>query len=134
MDIKEFNESICNHPSNIDSLARIKEKYQREEFEIFEAIKLLMKELSNYYSVQIREVERDDNKVRITIENHCFLRKPIKHRKNLDFGKSFCRINKGYFETAFRYLLRNKIRNVVINYLGNDEFKDVCIEELIFYL
>ncbi|TFF89313.1 MAG: hypothetical protein EU549_01065 [Promethearchaeota archaeon] len=114
--------------------SRIKEKYQKEEFSIIESIEILMKELSNYYSIQIKEIGNDDNKIRIIIENHCFLRAPIKHREKLNYGKAFCRINKGYFETAFRSLLGNKVRKVGINYLGNDEYKDVCIEELIFHL
>jgi Txe/YoeB family toxin of Txe-Axe toxin-antitoxin module len=113
---------------------RIKEKYQKEQFDILEALEILMKELSQYYSVQVRNIEREENLVKIVIENHCFLRKPIKHREKLNFGKSFCRVNKGYFETAFRNLLGDSVQKVVINYLGNDEFKDVCVEELIFHI
>ena len=69
----------------------------------------------------------------MVIENRCFLREPIKHREKLEFGKSFCRVNKGYFEEAFQILVGNGIKNIEINFLENDEEKDVCIEELNFY-
>ena len=112
---------------------RIKQEYQKEEFDIIETIMILMNELKEFYSIQIRNVEQLDNKIRIEIENHCFLRKTIKNSESLEFGKSFCRVNKGYFETAFTELLGNKIKRVEINYLDNDPEKDVCIEELNFY-
>jgi len=112
---------------------RIKQQYQKEEFDIIETIMILMSELKEFYSIQIRKVEQLDSRIRIEIENHCFLRKSIKNRENLEFGKSFCRVNKGYFETAFSELLGNKIKRVEINYLDNNPEKDVCIEELNFY-
>lgn len=112
---------------------RLKREYGREEFEIMEALVILMEELKDYYSIQIRDIQQSDNKVRIIIENHCFLRKPISHREKLNYGKSFCRTNKGYFETAFQKLLGNKIKKIEINFLENDVEKDLCVEELIFY-
>ncbi|MFX0020757.1 MAG: hypothetical protein ACFE9S_00405 [Candidatus Hermodarchaeota archaeon] len=112
---------------------RLKREYGREEFEIMEALVILMEELKDYYSIQIRDIQQSDDKVRIIIENHCFLRKPISHREKLNYGKSFCRTNKGYFETAFQKLLGNKIKKIEINFLNNDVEKDVCVEELIFY-
>jgi len=113
---------------------RIKKKYQKDHFEILEAIEVLLNELKDYYSVQIRDIEEHDDKVRVIIENRCFLRETIKHREKLKFGKAFCRINKGYFEEAFQILVGNGIKNIEINFLENDQEKDVCIEELIFYL
>ena len=113
---------------------RIKEEYNKEEFEIMEALIILMDELKEYYSIQIRDIEQYDDRYRIIIENHCFLRKPISHREKLKYGKAFCRINKGYFETAFQKLLGNKIKKIEINFLENDAEKDVCVEELNFYL
>ena len=112
---------------------RIKKKYQKDHFEILEAIEILLNELKDYYSVQIRNIEELDDKVRIIIENRCFLRETIKHREKLKFGKAFCRINKGYFEEAFELLVGNGIKKIEINFLENDEEKDVCIEELNFY-
>lgn len=112
---------------------RIKNEYQKEEFDILETIEILMEELKEFYSIQIRNVEQLERRIRVEIENHCFLRKPIKNRKKLEFGKAFCRVNKGYFETAFSELLADKISRVEINYLDNDKEKDVCIEELNFY-
>ena len=112
---------------------RIKKKYQKDHFEILEAIEVLLNELKDYYSVQIRDIEELDDKVRVIIENRCFLRETIKHREKLKFGKAFCRINKGYFEEAFELLVGNGIKNIEINFLENDEDKDVCIEELNFY-
>lgn len=113
---------------------RIKREYGKEEFEIMEALVVLMEELKEFYSIQIRDIEQDDHKIRIIIENHCFLRTPISHREKLNFGKTFCRTNKGYFETAFKKLLGNKIKKIEINFLENDDIKDVCVEEINFYL
>jgi len=112
---------------------RIKREYQKEEFEIMEALVILMDELKDFYAIQVRDIEQYDDRYRIIIENHCFLREPIKHREKLKFGKAFCRINKGYFETAFQKLLGSKIKKIEINFLENDSEKDVCIEELNFY-
>ena len=113
---------------------RIKREYNQEQFEIMEALVILMEELKDYYSIQIRNIEQTDGKVRIVIDNHCFLRLPISHREKLNYGKSFCRTNKGYFETAFQKLLGNKVKKIEINFLENDAEKDVCVEELNFYL
>ena len=113
---------------------RIKKEYQKEDFEIMEALVVLMGELKDYYSIQVRDIEQYEDRYRIIIENHCFLREPIKHREKLKFGKALCRINKAYFETAFKILLGNKVKNIEINYLENDTEKDVCVEELNFYI
>ena len=113
---------------------RIKKEHQKEEFEIMEALIILMDELKDFYSVQVRDIEQYEDRYRIIIENHCFLREPIKHREKLEFGKAFCRTNKGYFETAFQKLLGNKIKKIEINFLENDVEKDVCVEELNFYI
>ena len=112
---------------------RIKQKYAKDEFEIFEAIKILMSELRDFYSMQIKEVQEYEDHFKIIIENHCFLRNPYSHRERLKPGKAFCRINKGYFETAFKKLLGDKLKKVEINFLHNDLENDVCIEELVFY-
>lgn len=113
---------------------RIKLRYNKEEFEILELIEILMNELKEFYSLRIREIQKSTEKIRIIIENYCFLREPIKNREKLKFGKAFCRINKGYFETAFKILLGNKIKKIEINFLENDEERDLCIEELNFYV
>lgn len=113
---------------------RIKKEYGKEEFEIVEALVILMDELKEYYSIQIRDIEQFDDRYRFVIENHCFLRNPIKNREKLKFGKALCRVNKGYFETAFQKLLGNKIKKIEINFLENDYEKDVCVEELNFYI
>ncbi len=112
---------------------RLKEKYSRNEFEIIEALIVLMDELKEFYSIKVRKIEYFDDLIRIEIENYCFLRESIKHRDKLKYGKAFCRINKGYFETAFKKLLGEKIKKIEINFLENDPQKDVCIEELNFY-
>ena len=112
---------------------RIKKKYNKEEFEVIEALEILLKELKEFYSIQVREIEQHDNMLKLVIENRCFLREPIKHREKLDFGKALCRINKGYFENAFRLLVGKKLMKIDINFLENDSLKDVCVEELIFY-
>ncbi|MHA1235549.1 MAG: hypothetical protein ACTSO6_08460 [Promethearchaeota archaeon] len=111
----------------------IKQKYKKNDFGIFEALKILMVELKDFYSMQIREVQEFSDHFKIIIENHCFLRDPYSHREKLKPGKAFCRINKGYFETAFRKLLGDKIKKVEINFLHNDLENDVCIEEIVFY-
>ncbi|MFX1316433.1 MAG: hypothetical protein ACFE9T_11255 [Promethearchaeota archaeon] len=113
---------------------RLKEKYSRNEFEIIEALIILMNELREFYSIKVRDIEQYDNLIRIEIENYCFLREPIKHREKLNYGKAFCRVNKGYFETAFKKLLGDKIKRIEIKFLRNDPQNDVCIEELNFYL
>jgi len=113
---------------------RIKKEYKKEEFEIMEALVILIDELKDFYSIQIRDIEQYDDRYRILIENHCFLREPIKHREKLKFGKAFCRINKGYFETVFQKLLGSNVKKIEINFLENDVEKDVCIEELNFYI
>ena len=112
---------------------RMQEKYNKSEFEIFEALELLMRELKDFYSIQIREVQEYSDHFKVIIENHCFLRDSIKHRERLKPGKAFCRINKGYFETAFRKLLGDKIKKIEINFLNDDIERDVCVEELVFY-
>jgi len=113
---------------------RLKKKYNKTEFEIIEALKILMNELQEFYSIKIRDIKQSDNILRIEIENYCFLREPIKHRDKLKYGKAFCRVNKGYFETAFKKMLGDRIKKIEINFLENDPQKDVCIEELNFYL
>jgi len=112
---------------------KIKQKYAKNDFAIFEALKILMTELSDFYSMQIREVQEYPDHFKVIIENYCFLRDPYKHREKLKPGKAFCRINKGYFETAFRKLLGDKLKKVEINFLHDDPENDVCVEELIFY-
>ena len=112
---------------------KIIHKYRKTEFEFFEALKILMNELKSFFSIQIREVQEYPNHLKVIIENHCFLREPYSHRDNLGPGKAFCRINKGYFETAFRKLLGDKLKKIEVNFLSNDTERDVCIEEIIFY-
>lgn len=124
---------IGNHTSEVIT-ERIKKKYNKEEFEILEAFTILIRELKNFFSIQVREIEESERKLKIIVENHCFLRKPIRRRKKLDFGKAFCRINKGYFETAFKRLCGSKIKKVEINFIENDQTIDACVEELIFHL
>jgi predicted hydrocarbon binding protein len=112
---------------------RIKEKYKKQEFEILEAVEILLKELKDYYSIKIRDIEEHDHMLRFIIENSCFLREPIKDREKLKFGKAFCRINKGFFEEAFKQLIGDKIKTIEINFLNNDEVTDTCVEEVNFY-
>ncbi|MBY8989098.1 MAG: hypothetical protein KGD61_11640 [Candidatus Lokiarchaeota archaeon] len=111
----------------------IQKKYNKSDFDIFEALELLMRELKDFYSIQIKEVQEFSDHFKVIIENHCFLRNSVKRRERLKPGKAFCRINKGYFETAFRKLLGDKLKKVEINFLHDDLEKDVCVEELIFY-
>ena len=112
---------------------RLKEFYGRDEFEPLEAFEVLFKELTNYYSIQVRDIQEDDEKIKLIIENHCFLRDPIKNRTNLKHGKAFCRVNKGYVETALKKLIGDKISGLEIKFLYNDDYKDNCVEELLFY-
>ena len=113
---------------------RIKMVYGKNEFEVIEAVAILLNELKEFYNIKIREIEQDPEKVRILIENYCFLRESIKHREKLEFGKAFCRVNKGYFETALKKLLADKVKKIDIRFLHNDPHNDVCVEELNFYL
>ena len=113
---------------------RIKEKYGQEDFEILESLELLMLELKEFYAIQIQSIETGDQKIRILIENFCFLREPSQRREKLRPGSSLCRVNKGYFEVAFKKLLGDKIKKVEINFLEDDPEKDLCIEELVFHL
>lgn len=113
---------------------RIKKEYKKEEFEIMEALVILMDELKDFYSIQVRDIEQYEDRYRILIENHCFLRGSIKHREKLEFGKAFCRTNKGYFETAFQKLVGSNVKKIEINFLENDVEKDVCVEELNFFI
>ncbi len=57
----------------------------------------------------------------------------ITNLEKLQPGKAFCRVNKGYFETAFRKLLGNKVKKIEINFLKDEPEKNMCVEELIFY-
>ena len=113
---------------------RLKQKYNKEEFEIIEALLILCSELKEFYAIQIRSIETEENRFRILIENYCFLREPSKRRDRLQPGKAFCRVNKGYFETAFKKLLGDKIKKIEINFIEDDKEKDVCVEELVFLL
>ena len=72
--------------------------------------------------------------ITLIIENQCFLRAPFQNRKKLKPGKSFCRVTKGYFESAFRILLGNNIRKVEIGFIENDKVNNVCVEKLEFVL
>ena len=112
---------------------RIKTEYNKDEFEILEAMEILLKELKDFYAIQVRKIEEHGNMLRMIIENRCFLRKSIKQRSRLNFGKAFCRVNKGYFEKAFKLLVGNKLKKIEINFLENDPIKDVCVEELKFF-
>lgn len=123
---------IGSGPGNIIA-NRIKKIYGKEEFEVLDAFAILLNELKEYYSITVRNVEEFDDRIQLVIENYCFLREPIKHRVTMQFGKAFCRVNKGYFETALKNLLGNKIKKIEIKFLSSDEEKDVCIEELTFY-
>ena len=110
---------------------RLKRQHGKKLFKIEEAVPLLLESLKDFYSIKIQKIETTNNKIRIIIENYCFLRDPFRNKKHLRYGSAICRINKGYFEKAFQEL--TNIKNVDINFLENDEEKDVCIEELIFY-
>lgn len=116
-----------------DIAKKIKKSYKREDFSVLEAVAILLNDLRDYYSISVKKIEEDDDKIRLLIENHCFLRKPIKHRKDMKFGSAICRVNKGYFESAFKSLLGNKIKKTEIKFLFNDEVKNACIEEINFY-
>jgi hypothetical protein len=112
---------------------RLRETYQMDEMSIEECMVILMNELKEFYVIQIRSVEKDDEKIRYIFENRCFLHESFKYRKKLKYGKAFCRVNKGYFEKAYSDLLKNKVKKVDINFLYHDEEKDVCVEEIVFY-
>ena len=112
---------------------RLKRGYGKDVFEPLEAFNLLFKELGEYFSIRVKELYEDDNKIKLIIENRCFLRNPIKHRSNLKYGKAFCRVNKGYVETALKELMGHKISGLDINFISNDDQKDACIEELVIY-
>ena len=112
---------------------RIKKQYKAEEFEVLDAFALLMNETKDYYSIRVRDIEEDFDKIRLVFENYCFLRKPIRHRRDMKFGSTICRVNKGYFETAFKKLLGTKIKKIEVNFLYNDKEKGVCVEEIMFY-
>ncbi len=113
---------------------RLKEKYHKVEFDIIEAVKLLFNETKDFYSIDVKDVEKTDEYIKFIFENYCFLRKIIKRRDSLDFGRSFCRVNKGYFETAFKNLVGNQVKKVEMRFIENNQEKDVCIEEIKFYI
>ena len=113
---------------------RIKLNYGKDEFNILEALVILIHELKEYYSIQIKTIEESPEFIRIVLENHCFLRESIKRRGKLQFGKAFCRVNKGYFETALKKLIGTKVKKIDIRFLQNVPEKDLCLEELTFYL
>ncbi|NHJ25012.1 MAG: hypothetical protein EAX89_10575 [Candidatus Lokiarchaeota archaeon] len=113
---------------------RIKLNYGKDQFEIIEALEILISELKEFYSIQIQTIEENPEFIRVVLQNHCFLRESIKRRGKLQFGKAFCRVNKGYFETALKKLIGNKMKRIDIRFLRNVPEKDVCLEELIFYL
>ena len=113
---------------------RLKSEHQKDEFDIIEALETLLLNLKEFYTVKVRSIERHGKKLRIEVENHCFLRESTKHRKKLQPGKAFCRVNKGYFETALKILIGDKVKKIEINFLEDDVENDVCIEELIFTL
>ncbi|KKM91437.1 hypothetical protein LCGC14_1228510 [marine sediment metagenome] len=113
---------------------KIKEIYNRDEFEVLELFEILLNELKELYSIKIREIQEEPDRIRIIIENRCYLRSLIEDREKLEFGTAFCRINKGYFETAINILLKDKIKKIEINFIENDEENEFCLEELIFTL
>ncbi len=112
---------------------RLKEKYIGQKFKILDSLVLLVRELSGFYSIKIREIKEEDKIIRIIIENHCFLRQPINNRPKLEHGKTLCRINKGYFEIGLKNLLEDQVSRIELNFVEDDKDNDVCIEEIVFY-
>ncbi len=112
---------------------KIQETYNRDNFEIIELFEILLRELSDLYSIQIREIQEEPDRIRIVIENRCYLRRLIEDREKLEFGMAFCRVNKGYFEKSLTILLKDKIKKVEINFIENDKENEFCLEELIFH-
>ena len=112
---------------------KIKETHNKDDFEILELFEILLRELKGLYSIQVREIQEEPDRIRIIIENRCYLRRLIEDREKLEFGMAICRVNKGYFETAIKILLGEKIKKMEINFIENDAENEYCLEELIFY-
>ncbi len=95
-----------------------------------EAIAALFTETKRYFNVEVVNVQ-SGGEVFVTIKNHCFLRDVIKHRPGLEMGGPLCRINKGYLETALKFLLGGK--KVELTRIGDDATFDMCQETLRFF-
>ena len=114
----------------------LKEKGIDKMEDPLEALKILLNENRTLYSVQIKSMKLEsiddqlDNLV-ITINNRCFYRESLKKRPRLKIGGPLCRINKAYYETAFKVLTGLKCE---IDFIKNDEEKDFCIETITFMI
>lgn len=111
---------------------RIKEEQGKEEFEPLEAVGIFFKEVKDFFSVQVKRIEEDEEYIKIYLQNHCFLRDAMNKRKGLVPGKTLCRINKGYFEVALYNLVKIKYKKVDMSLVENDEGANCCIECLTF--
>ncbi|MHA1819363.1 MAG: hypothetical protein ACTSU2_14070 [Promethearchaeota archaeon] len=114
----------------------LKERGVDKILDPFDAMEILLNENKRFYSVQVRDVKvepyKDEYyKIYIEISNRCFYRESLKKRPRLRIGGPLCRINKGYYEVAFKKLtgLKNEI-----NFIRNDEENNQCIESVTFYI
>ncbi|MFX0100279.1 MAG: hypothetical protein ACFFCS_11910 [Candidatus Hodarchaeota archaeon] len=111
---------------------RIKREHKKEIFEPLEAIGIFFKEVKGFFCVEVKNIEEDENYIRIYLKNHCFFRDAMNNRAGLVPGKMLCRINKGYFEFALLNLVKPVYNKVDMSLVENDEANDCCIECLSF--
>lgn len=127
---------IGSVPGNVIA-KRILEKRNNKKIEDpFEAMKVLLNENREFYSVKVNDIKVEDfdnttKKLIFEIENRCFFRESLKKREKLKIGGPLCRVNKAYYEVAFKKLTGYKCE---IEFTRNDPDKDVCLEKVIFYL
>jgi len=105
----------------------------------FEAFVILLNENRDYYNVEVLNISEEFvevygkkyKKIIVYIKNKCFFRESLKKRKRLKIGGPLCRINKAYYEVAFKKLTGLKTE---ISFIQNDEKNDVCLENVSFFI
>jgi hypothetical protein len=117
----------------------LKERNNKIFEDPFEAVATLLNQERKYYEIVVKDIKEEPaefngkkyKKLTITINNRCFFRESLKKRKRLKIGGPLCRINKAYYETAFKLLTGLKCE---IGFLQNDEKLGMCLETVSFWI
>ena len=114
----------------------LEEKRAQKIEDPFEAMKLLLTKSKEFFSVQVQNYKLESydekyEKLIMTINNSCFYRESLNRKKLLKIGGPLCRINKAFFETAWKTLTGLRCE---IDFKENDDANGHCNETITIYL